>query len=92
MYLLLGVFNVFATSVLNQHCYIFSFPRFNLMGITFFDGQHYRAAVKRCDQAWYQYDRLWERNRPSTGLQKVALSTPAGFVPSSCFYVHSTFV
>ena len=39
------------------------------MGITFFDGQHYpRAAVKRCDQAWYQYDGLWERNCPGAAL------------------------
>lgn len=34
----------------------------------------------------------WERNCPGTGLQKGPLTTPAGYIPSSCFYVHSKFV
>jgi len=57
-----------------------------------YNGQHYRGAVTRGDQAWYSYDGLRERNGPGTGLQKGALTTPAGFIPSNCFYVHSKFV
>ena len=52
----------------------------------------YRGAVKMGDQAWYSYDGLLERNYPGTGLQKEQLTTPAGYIPSSCFYVHSKFV
>ena len=62
------------------------------MGMTFYNGRNYRGAVKRGDQAWYSYDGLWERNGPGTGLQKEPLTTPAGSIPSSCFYVHSKFV
>ena len=48
-----------------------------------------RGVIKPGDQA---YDGLWDRNCPGTGLQKGPLTTPAGYIPSSCFYVHLKFV
>ena len=50
------------------------------MGRTFYNGQHYRGAVKRGDQAWYSYDGLWERNCPGTGLQNGPLTTSVKYL------------
>ena len=44
------------------------------MGMTFFNGQHYCGAVKRSDEAWYQYDGLWERNCPCHSLRNSLLN------------------
>ena len=87
-----GVEKDFARCMMAPKVAVSHMIRFSLMGMTLYNGQHYRGAVKRGDQAWYSYDGLWERNCPGTGLQKGPLTTPAGYIPSSYFYVHSKFV
>jgi hypothetical protein len=58
-----------------------------LMGMTYFNGSHYRGAIFRKPD-WFFYDGLWERNNPGTGLQKGSLTAPDGYILSTCFYVN----
>ncbi len=61
------------------------------MGMTFFNGSHYRGAIVR-NAIWFYYDGLWERNSPGTGLQKGSLAAPDGYILSSCIYVNVRLV
>lgn len=62
--------------------------RYELKGLTFYNGNHYRGAMKMKD-GWVYYDAMWERNALGTGLKKVvgAVATPPGFMLSSCLYI-----
>ena len=80
---------------INHYMYIYQslfFFRYVLKGVTFFNGNHYRAAIY-VREGWIYYDGLWERQQPGSGLRYETRKTvPQGFILSSCIYIKASLV